>query len=250
MHFSHRLQFILTHISARSRDHFSDTMWTHNRSSHRSPSRERNPHDEHREWDRLPSSEGYHHERRDRRSRSPDRSHSDWDREGESDRDRSHHDHDHDHDRHTHHDHNRHTHHDYDRHTYHDYDRHTHHDRDDVDRDHERDRRRLKHEEDCDYAPENHHKRKRGDSMRYVVQFELHIDLILIFSRLYVGSLQCSLLKDDIQKVFEPFGDLEFVEIHHDKDLVTGRIKCYAFVEYVRHYCDFFYYPVFISTQV
>ena len=86
--------------------------------------------------------------------------------------------------------------------------------------------------------------------MRYVVQFELHIDLILIFSRLYIGSIECKLSKDDIQQAFEPFGHLEFVKLHHVEDPVTGRSKCYAFVQYVRHYCDSFCYPVFISTQV
>lgn len=84
--------------------------------------------------------------------------------------------------------------------------------------------------------------------MQYVLQDELHINLILTFSRLYVGSLHFNLTEGDIKQVFEPFGELEFVDLH--KDSVTGRSKGYAFVQYVCHYYDFFWYPVFISTQV
>ncbi|KAF8506664.1 hypothetical protein F5888DRAFT_1602373 [Russula emetica] len=135
MHFSHCSHFILTHISARSRDHSSDTMRT--RRSHRSPSRERDRHDKRRERgsdDKRRSSRS--HERRDRRSRSRDRSHRDRDRERERDRDR---------DR---------------RHRDRDHDRHSHRDRD---RDYERDRRRRRREEDGDDAPEDRQKRKRGE---------------------------------------------------------------------------------------
>ena len=135
MHFSRCLYFILTHISARSRDHSSDTMRT--RRSHRSPSRERDRHDRRRERgsdDKRRSSRS--HERRDRRSRSRDKSHRDRDRERERDRDRRHRDRDHE--------------------------RHSHRDRD---RDYERDRRRRRREEDGDdaNAPEDRLKRKRGE---------------------------------------------------------------------------------------
>lgn len=51
-------------------------------------------------------------------------------------------------------------------------------------------------------------------------------------SRLYVGSLHFNLTESDIKQVFEPFGDLEFVDLH--KDPMTGRSKGYAFVQYKR----------------
>lgn len=127
MHFVLLLTFHSdAYISARSRDHSSDTMRT--RKSHRSPSRERDRHDRRRERgsdDRRRSSRS--HERRDR-------SHRDRDRERERDRDRRHRDRDHD--------------------------RHSHRDRD---RDYERDRRRRRREEDGDDAQEDRHKRKRGE---------------------------------------------------------------------------------------
>ena len=50
--------------------------------------------------------------------------------------------------------------------------------------------------------------------------------------RLYVGSLHFNLTESDIKQVFEPFGELEFVDLH--KDPVTGRSKGYAFVQYKR----------------
>ncbi|KAG8987434.1 hypothetical protein FRB90_003347 [Tulasnella sp. 427] len=50
--------------------------------------------------------------------------------------------------------------------------------------------------------------------------------------QLYVGSLHFNLSESDIQQVFEPFGELEFVDLH--KDPQTGRSKGYAFVQYKR----------------
>ena len=49
------------------------------------------------------------------------------------------------------------------------------------------------------------------------------------FSRLYVGSLHFNLSESDIKQVFEPFGELEFVDLHRDP--MTGRSKGYAFVQ-------------------
>ncbi|EFI28595.1 hypothetical protein CC1G_13622 [Coprinopsis cinerea okayama7 len=49
---------------------------------------------------------------------------------------------------------------------------------------------------------------------------------------LYVGSLHFNLTESDIKQVFEPFGELEFVDLH--KDPMTGRSKGYAFVQYKR----------------
>ena len=48
-------------------------------------------------------------------------------------------------------------------------------------------------------------------------------------TRLYVGSLHFNLSESDIKQVFEPFGELEFVDLHRDP--MTGRSKGYAFVQ-------------------
>ena len=53
--------------------------------------------------------------------------------------------------------------------------------------------------------------------------------LIIFLSRLYVGSLHFNLTESDIKQVFEPFGELEFVDLHRDP--MTGRSKGYAFVQ-------------------
>ncbi|TFY55014.1 hypothetical protein EVJ58_g8512 [Rhodofomes roseus] len=50
--------------------------------------------------------------------------------------------------------------------------------------------------------------------------------------QLYVGSLHFNLTESDIKQVFEPFGELEFVDLHRDP--TTGRSKGYAFVQYKR----------------
>jgi RNA-binding protein 39 len=47
---------------------------------------------------------------------------------------------------------------------------------------------------------------------------------------LYVGSLHFNLTESDIRQVFEPFGELEYVDLHRDS--TTGRSKGYAFVQY------------------
>jgi len=49
--------------------------------------------------------------------------------------------------------------------------------------------------------------------------------------RLYVGSLHFNLTESDIRQVFEPFGELEFVDLHRDP--MTGRSKGYAFIQSV-----------------
>jgi len=53
--------------------------------------------------------------------------------------------------------------------------------------------------------------------------------LIYSYDRLYVGSLHFNLTESDIKQVFEPFGELEFVDLHRDP--MTGRSKGYAFVQ-------------------
>lgn len=47
-----------------------------------------------------------------------------------------------------------------------------------------------------------------------------------------MGSLHFNLTESDIRQVFEPFGELEFVDLHRDP--MTGRSKGYAFVQYKR----------------
>lgn len=48
--------------------------------------------------------------------------------------------------------------------------------------------------------------------------------------QLYVGSLHFQLTESDIKQVFEPFGELEFVDLHRDP--ATGRSKGYCFIQY------------------
>ncbi|GAA5825069.1 hypothetical protein JCM11251_006087 [Rhodosporidiobolus azoricus] len=50
---------------------------------------------------------------------------------------------------------------------------------------------------------------------------------------LYVGSLNFALTSDDIREVFQPFGELETVELHRDP--ATGKSKGYCFVKFKRH---------------
>ncbi|BGP17647.1 Phosphatidylinositol-3-phosphatase SAC1 [Rhodosporidiobolus nylandii] len=50
---------------------------------------------------------------------------------------------------------------------------------------------------------------------------------------LYVGSLNFALTSEDIREVFQPFGELETVELHRDP--ATGKSKGYCFVKYVKH---------------
>ncbi|KAG8818841.1 hypothetical protein FRC19_010288 [Serendipita sp. 401] len=50
--------------------------------------------------------------------------------------------------------------------------------------------------------------------------------------QLYVGSLHFQLTEEEIRQVFEPFGELEFVDLHRDP--ITGRSKGYCFLQYRR----------------
>lgn len=50
--------------------------------------------------------------------------------------------------------------------------------------------------------------------------------------QLYVGSLHFQLTEEEIKQVFEPFGELEFVDLHRDP--ATGRSKGYCFIQYRR----------------
>ncbi|KAJ5614616.1 hypothetical protein N7528_008270 [Penicillium herquei] len=49
------------------------------------------------------------------------------------------------------------------------------------------------------------------------------------FHRLYVGNVHFSITENDLQNVFDPFGELEFVQLQKDE---TGRSKGYAFVQF------------------
>ena len=48
------------------------------------------------------------------------------------------------------------------------------------------------------------------------------------FHRLYVGNIHFSITEDDLRTVFEPFGELEFVQLQKEEH---GRSKGYVFVQ-------------------
>lgn len=50
------------------------------------------------------------------------------------------------------------------------------------------------------------------------------------FHRLYVGNIHFSITEGDLQNVFEPFGELEFVQLQKEEQ---GRSRGYGFVQYV-----------------
>lgn len=50
------------------------------------------------------------------------------------------------------------------------------------------------------------------------------------FHRLYVGNIHFSITEEDLKNVFEPFGELEFVQLQ--KEDQQGRSKGYGFVQY------------------
>ena len=50
------------------------------------------------------------------------------------------------------------------------------------------------------------------------------------FHRLYVGNIHFNVTEQDLQAVFEPFGELEFVQLQKDEQ---GRSRGYGFVQYV-----------------
>ncbi|KAF9885910.1 hypothetical protein FE257_012200 [Aspergillus nanangensis] len=49
------------------------------------------------------------------------------------------------------------------------------------------------------------------------------------FHRLYVGNIHFSITESDLQNVFEPFGELEFVQLQKDE---TARSRGYGFVQF------------------
>lgn len=50
------------------------------------------------------------------------------------------------------------------------------------------------------------------------------------FHRLYVGNIHFSITEQDLQNVFEPFGELEFVQLQKEEQ---GRSRGYGFVQSV-----------------
>ncbi|ORZ25343.1 hypothetical protein BCR42DRAFT_385988 [Absidia repens] len=48
--------------------------------------------------------------------------------------------------------------------------------------------------------------------------------------RLYVGSVNYTLTEHDLRQVFEPYGPIDFVDLH--KDIATGRSKGFAFIQF------------------
>lgn len=48
------------------------------------------------------------------------------------------------------------------------------------------------------------------------------------FHRLYVGNIHFSITEHELQNVFEPFGELEFVQLQKDEN---GRSRGYGFVQ-------------------
>ncbi|KAI8365936.1 uncharacterized protein BYT42DRAFT_618387 [Radiomyces spectabilis] len=74
-----------------------------------------------------------------------------------------------------------------------------------------------------------------AEKNRLAMQAERNLKLAqqeqeLLYQRLYVGSIHFSLTEDDIRQIFEPFGPLEFVNLHMDPE--TGRSKGFAFVQF------------------
>lgn len=51
-------------------------------------------------------------------------------------------------------------------------------------------------------------------------------------SRLYVGSLHFDLVDQDVKAVFEPFGEIDHVDLHREP--LTNKSKGFAFVQYKR----------------
>ncbi|KAN0066413.1 Phosphatidylinositol-3-phosphatase SAC1 [Thecaphora frezii] len=49
-------------------------------------------------------------------------------------------------------------------------------------------------------------------------------------ARLYVGSLHFSLTDENVKAVFEPFGEVEYVDLH--REAITGKSKGFAFVQF------------------
>ena len=51
------------------------------------------------------------------------------------------------------------------------------------------------------------------------------------FHRLYVGNIHFSITETDLQHIFEPFGELEFVSLQKEDETNGGRSRGYGFVQ-------------------
>lgn len=88
-------------------------------------------------------------------------------------------------------------------------------------------------------------------SLIYVALCSMGLSAEPTYQRLYVGSLHFSLTDDDVRQIFEPFGALEFVNLHKGKNIEiygcnhviyleifqfldpeTGRSKGFGFIQY------------------
>lgn len=58
---------------------------------------------------------------------------------------------------------------------------------------------------------------------------EAHSGASIPYHRVYITNLSDSLNKEDLRQVFEPFGDIEFVDLHTD---VTGNSRGTAYVQF------------------
>lgn len=58
-----------------------------------------------------------------------------------------------------------------------------------------------------------------------------HAGAEIPYHRLYVGSLQFDLTAHDMEQVFAPFGEIEFVDLHRDP--LSGKSKGFCFVQCV-----------------
>ncbi|RXK40201.1 hypothetical protein M231_02475 [Tremella mesenterica] len=61
------------------------------------------------------------------------------------------------------------------------------------------------------------------------VDVDANRDASVPYHRLFVSGLAYSLAADDIKQVFDPFGQIHFVDLHHD---VTGQSKGTAYVQF------------------
>lgn len=59
---------------------------------------------------------------------------------------------------------------------------------------------------------------------------DANADAVVPYHRLYVGNLYYNLTSEEIRQVFEPFGELEFVDMPMEPQ--TNRSRGYAFVQY------------------
>ncbi|WVR07450.1 hypothetical protein IAU60_004491 [Kwoniella sp. DSM 27419] len=61
------------------------------------------------------------------------------------------------------------------------------------------------------------------------VDVDAHKDAAIPYHRLFISNLAFSLTADDLRQVFEPFGDIEFVDLHMD---ISGQHKGTAYVQF------------------